>query len=173
MRSTLNSFLVLAMFSASCSAQSQATALNDEIQFQASQPAEQPAAAVETEMRTATADGLEPIALGRPDFHASDPSKFQVASGQLQLVEFFAYWCAVCKAMAPTVHGLEGMYGDSLAFVYLDRDDPATTVYQEQLGYIYQPHFFLLAPDGAVLAQWRGYVDGVELQRALLASIGN
>jgi thiol-disulfide isomerase/thioredoxin len=166
--------MVLALFSAACSAQAQAAAFNDEIQFQASQPAEESVAdTFESETRASTADGLEPIKLGRPEFHASDPAEFQIASGRPQLVEFFAYWCAVCKAMAPTVHGLEAMYADRLNFVYLDRDDPATAAYQEQLGYIYQPHFFLLAPDGAVLAQWRGYVDGVELQRALLASTGN
>ena len=28
----------------------------------------------------------------RPDLHASDPSTISLASGQLQLVEFFAFW---------------------------------------------------------------------------------
>ncbi len=28
----------------------------------------------------------------RPDLHASDPSTVSLASGQLQLVEFFAFW---------------------------------------------------------------------------------
>lgn len=116
-------------------------------------------------------NALPMILPGSPDFHASSVEDFALASGQVQLVEFFAYWCAVCKAIAPTVHGLENIYGDHINFVYLDRDDPNTFQFQEQLGYIYQPHFFLLDPNGFVLGQWRGYVDGVELQRALVSAL--
>jgi len=115
--------------------------------------------------------GLPAIRPGSPDFHASRVDEFVLASGRVQLVEFFAYWCAVCKAVAPTVHGLENLYGDQVGFVYLDRDDPATLPIQEQLGYTYQPHFFLIAPDGAVLAQWRGYINGQELQTALVHAL--
>lgn len=119
------------------------------------------------------APGLPMIRPGSPDFHPSRVADFTLASGQIQLVEFFAYWCAVCKAVAPTVHGLENMYGDQVNFVYLDRDDPDTLRIQEQLGYTYQPHFFLLDPDGIVLGQWLGYVDGMELQRALVSALAD
>jgi len=116
---------------------------------------------------------LPVIAMGEAEFHASDPQTVVLASGRMQLVEFFAYWCAVCKAMAPTVHGLENAYAGQMDFIYLDRDDPATLALQEQLGYIYQPHFFLIDGNGVVLAQWRGYVDGQELQSALVAALEN
>lgn len=125
----------------------------------------------ETVATTNAEAGLPPIRPGSPEFHASRPEEFVLASGRVQLVEFFAYWCAVCKAVAPTVHGLENMYGDEVAFIYLDRDDPATLSIQEQLGYTYQPHFFLIDANGIVLGQWRGYIDGPELQQALVDAI--
>ncbi|UYN89296.1 MAG: conjugal transfer protein TraF [Anaerolineales bacterium] len=122
-----------------------------------------------TEVSTEGGEAALPIIRpGSPDFHASHPDEFRLASGRVQLVEFFAYWCAVCKAVAPTVHGLENMYGDQVAFVYLDRDDPRTLPIQEQLGYTYQPHFFLIDANGVVIGQWRGYIDGPELQQALI-----
>ena len=114
---------------------------------------------------------LPAIQPGRSTFHATDPATVVLASGKVQFVEFFAYWCTVCKAMAPTVHGLENIYSADVTFVYLDRDDPATAAFQEQLGYIYQPHFFLIDANGQILGEWRGYVEGEVLQQAIVASL--
>jgi thiol-disulfide isomerase/thioredoxin len=133
-------------------------------------PSDAPTMTAET-IAIEVSGALPPIILGRAELRASDPSTVALASGKLQLVEFIAYWCVTCKAIAPTVHGLENLYGDEINFVYLDREDPATFQFQEQLGYIYQPHFFLLNEGGAVIGQWRGYVDGLILQQALVDAI--
>jgi thiol-disulfide isomerase/thioredoxin len=141
----------------------------------ATEPSELPSPSgidVSGTIATATETGELPAILpGRSTFHVTDPTTVSLASGRVQLVEFFAYWCAVCKAMAPTVHGLEDIYSSDVNFVYLDRDDPATQPIRDQLGYIYQPHFFLIDAQGAILAQWRGYVEGETLQAAIVTAL--
>lgn len=113
------------------------------------------------------------LVLGDPALRGTDPSTVSLASGRIQFLEFFAYWCPTCKRMAPTVHGLEDIYGEEINFVYLDRDDPATASFRETLGYVYQPHYFLLNPDGIVLGEWVGYVDGAILQDAIELALQN
>lgn len=114
---------------------------------------------------------LPAIPIGRSTFRPSDPATVNLAADKVQFVEFFAYWCTVCKAMAPSVHGLESLYQDQVNFIYLDRDDDATRVLQDQLGYIYQPHFFLLDAEGIVLGEWRGFVEVEVLQQAIVAAL--
>jgi hypothetical protein len=64
------------------------------------------------------------------------------------------------------VHGLESTWSDRITFIYLDIDDPRTSGFKSTLGYIYQPHLFLLDEDGALLEQWVGYVEGSTLEAA-------
>lgn len=161
--------LVLAVLLAACSPH--AVSILPEGQIQLQNGTRQISEVSEASGQLTLSADLPAIRPGSPDFHASRVEDFELASGDVQLVEFFAYWCAVCKAVAPTIHGLENMYGHQVNFVYLDRDDPQTLRAQELLGYTYQPHFFLIGPEGQVLGQWRGYVDGQELQRALLDSL--
>ena len=70
------------------------------------------------------------------------------------------------------MHGLEARYGERVAFVYLDIDDPATDPFKRQLGYVYQPHLFLLDGQGNLLSQWLGFTTEAELEAALLEAIG-
>jgi len=110
---------------------------------------------------------------GSPELKSTDPSTFEIASGRIQLVEFFAFWCPTCKRMATTVHGLEDAYGEEINFVFLDQDDPATAPFREAFGYRYQPEFYLVNPDGIILGTWIGYTDGAILQDALERALEN
>ena len=103
---------------------------------------------------------------------ATDPRKVQLASGRVQLVEFFAFWSGTCQAMAPIVHGLQDQYGSRMNFVYLDIDDPANSYFKRELGFRMEPHFFLLDPQGNILRQWIGYVSREEFISAFNAALG-
>ena len=69
------------------------------------------------------------------------------------------------------MHGLEAKYSGQVTFVYLDTDDHRTDAFKSQLGYIVQPHLFLLDGSGQVLEQWLGYVDGAVLEEAIGTTI--
>ena len=60
--------------------------------------------------------------------------------------------------MAPIVHGLESEYSDKVVFSYLDIDDSSNSDLKKQLGYKYQPHFFLVDWQGTILMQCLGPV---------------
>jgi hypothetical protein len=73
--------------------------------------------------------------------------------------------------MAPIVHGLESQYTDRMNFVYLDIDDPANETFKENLGFLYQPHVFLLDAEGRVLNEWLGPVTEGEFVEAFEAAL--
>ena len=66
--------------------------------------------------------------------------------------------------MAPMVHGLEAEYYGKIKFSYLDADDPSTDVFQRELGFYYQPEFYLLADDGKVIQKLVGYISEDEFR---------
>ena len=70
------------------------------------------------------------------------------------------------------MHGLEGEYCQDVNFVYLDVDDGNTRVYKDALGFVYQPHIFLLDGEGNIITQWVGYVQAEELESAIVSAIG-
>ncbi len=61
--------------------------------------------------------------------------------------------------MASMVHGLEVEYWGRVKFTYLDADDPGTQAFQRQLGFIYQPEFYLLDGDGNLIKKLVGFVS--------------
>ncbi|OGO09170.1 MAG: hypothetical protein A2Z66_08690 [Chloroflexi bacterium RBG_13_66_10] len=67
------------------------------------------------------------------------------------------------------MHGLEQSWGAEIQFVYLDIDDPRTDPFKRQLGYIVQPHLFLLDGEGRIAAQWLGPVRAEDLEAGFLA----
>lgn len=119
------------------------------------------------------AEGYPELVLGRSEMRATNPAEVTLASGQIQFIEFFAFWCSTCKAMAPHVHGLEQIYADQVNFVYLDRDDPATADLRSQLGYVYQPHVFILDGEGNILFQSVYFTEASVLQEAIETALAN
>lgn len=74
--------------------------------------------------------------------------------------------------MAPIVHGLEAEYDQRVQFVYLDIDDPQTDPFKRDLGFRYQPHFFLLDPQGEIITQWVGPVSVDPFREAFDSALG-
>jgi thiol-disulfide isomerase/thioredoxin len=103
----------------------------------------------------------------RAGLQATDPETVLLASGEIQIVEFFAYWWPTCQSLAPIVHGLESDYYGRVKFNYLDIDDPRNDMFKNQLSYRYQPHIFLLDQEGNVLQQWLGPVGEDQLSAAI------
>ena len=66
--------------------------------------------------------------------------------------------------MAPMVHGLEAEYYGRIKFNYLDADDPNTLNFQRELGFVYQPEFYLLDGNGNVLKKLVGPVSENEFR---------
>ena len=69
--------------------------------------------------------------------------------------------------MAPIVHGLEVEYYGQVNFAYLDIDDPANESFKQQLGFRYQPQFFLIDGQGNIIQQWVGSVSAADLRSSL------
>jgi thioredoxin-like negative regulator of GroEL len=66
--------------------------------------------------------------------------------------------------MAPMVHGLEAKYAGRIKFTYLDADDPRTSDFQRELGFLYQPEVYLLDAAGNVLQKWVGFTTEEQLE---------
>ncbi len=62
------------------------------------------------------------------------------------------------------VHGLEAEYSGRIKFSYLDASDPQTEVFKQQLGFAYQPEFYLVDPNGSVLRKLVGYISEDEFR---------
>lgn len=66
--------------------------------------------------------------------------------------------------MAPMVHGLEAEYVGKVKFSYLDADDPQTDVFQQELGFYYQPEFYFLDANGNLIKKLVGFISEDEFR---------
>jgi thiol-disulfide isomerase/thioredoxin len=104
-----------------------------------------------------------------PELHDTDPKTVVLASGKVQMVEFFTFWCLPCRAMGPVMNRLEGQYGNRMYFIFLDTDNPETMDLQHALEYRIptygmEPQFYLLDKQGKILKHWIGPVSEQELR---------
>ena len=83
---------------------------------------------------TATQTPIPPPPWVQAQMVATDPETVKLASGKVQLVEFFAFWCGACQAMAPLISGLEERYEQRVNFIYRDIDDPRTLDLRKLFG---------------------------------------
>ena len=103
----------------------------------------------------------------RTEIQASDPQSFNIVSGRVQFVEFFAYWSPISKSMAPVMNLLADKYKEQINFVFLDIDVPENSLYKQLIGDRLPPIFILLDPQGGVINAWEGFVSSSELESAL------
>lgn len=115
---------------------------------------------------TAAVEPTGTVSIVRTEMQATDPNSVNLASGNVQLVELFAFWSPTSKSMAPVIHALEDKYQSRIGFVYLDVDDSRNDSVKQTLGYKFPPQFFLLDRDGKIIDQWQGYVSRDILEQA-------
>ncbi|MEM8603460.1 MAG: thioredoxin domain-containing protein, partial [Cyanobacteria bacterium P01_H01_bin.121] len=92
------------------------------------------------------------------------PYQTAIATSKPILLEFYADWCATCRETAPALTVLHDTYGDRVAFVMLDVDDPSWQSLQQQYQVRGVPHLVLLNAEHKAYQTFTGQVP-----RSLLA----
>jgi thioredoxin 1 len=89
-------------------------------------------------------------------------------AGKPTLVDFWAGWCAPCRAIAPVVEELAGMYKDKIQFRKLDIDSNPTVPTQYGIRGI---PTLILFKDGKILDQVVGAVPKENIERLIKKAI--
>lgn len=91
-----------------------------------------------------------------------------LVSGKPQFLNSYATWCTTCRRNAPLLSALEARFGEKIAFVTLDVDNPATRPIRDKFGLVDRSMYALIAPDGeTVLARWFGVLNEQEVTTRL------
>ncbi len=90
--------------------------------------------------------------------------KLVLQSDKPVMVDFWAPWCGPCKAIAPTVETLEGVYGDKMTFAKINVDDNPVTPSKYGVQAIPTLIFF---KDGEIAEQIVGMVAKEKLEETI------
>jgi thiol-disulfide isomerase/thioredoxin len=139
--------------------------------------AENDSAQAQVEADTAAeagARGIPELVPGSPDLKETQAGVFDRNTGQVQVLEFFAYWCPNCKALASSIHGLENAYQDQVKFTFLDIDKQANEDLKNEYGFYYQPYVLVFDAEGNIVQSWvGGGIHPLEIQAAIETALGN
>ncbi len=90
---------------------------------------------------------------------ATNPQDFKIASGQLQIVEFYSPDDSLSDSTVTLMHTFENRYQGQVNFVFLDVLDPRNKPYLEKLNDLFYPQFTILDGAGHILDQWIAISD--------------
>ncbi len=94
------------------------------------------------------------------------PSELKL-EGLPLFVDFWAAWCAPCRAMRPHVEAMETKYKGQIAFWKIDTDNLASRRLVREYEVVAIPLVVLLDANGKVVLRLEGYRDEAELDEAL------
>jgi thiol-disulfide isomerase/thioredoxin len=72
-------------------------------------------------------------------------------SAKATVLDFYATWCAPCKQLKPLIERARAQYGDRVAFMAIDVDDPSNHPIVDQYEVSPIPTLIFLNPEGEVV----------------------
>lgn len=88
-------------------------------------------------------------------------------SDQPVVLHFWAPWCGVCRKMRPEMEALIETYGEAVAVITLNVDDPAVAPIADTHGVSGIPHTEVFKNNRTLLYRWVGFVSRHRLYEAV------